>query len=77
MNNQLSFHDRVTKEIPPWKRFFICQILRRKLWKVARAHNIVAAHHVFDDYEIFQKMVDEGDKIWAEVYGGFLPESEK
>jgi len=77
MSEPLSFHDRVTRGISPWKRFLICQILRRKLWKVARSHNIVAAHHVFDDYEIFQKMVDEGDKVWAQVYDGFLPEDGK
>lgn len=67
---RLSLIDAIN-EIPAWKRWLICQLLRRSEWKVARAYNVIACHAVnkLGDYALFEDMRRRGDEAWAKVYG--------
>lgn len=57
-------------KIPAWKRWLICQLLRRAEWKVARAYNTIAAHAInkLGDFTLFEEMRRRGDDAWAKVY---------
>jgi hypothetical protein len=56
--------------IPPWKRFIICQVFRRKQWRVARAFNTVAVHaiNVLGDDALYSQAVRLGDREWVNLY---------
>lgn len=56
--------------IPLWKRWLICQVLRRRAWQVARAYNIVAVHaiNVLGDHQLYEDMKRRGDRQWIAVY---------
>jgi len=67
-----AFRDRLEAmyaAIPWWKKVLICCVLKRKKWKLARAHNKVACSMLFtDSHELGEAVRDAGDKLWAEIY---------
>lgn len=58
------------KTIPPlYKRVFICCVLNRKKWKLARAYSKVAVDLLFtEEHEMSEKIREKSDKLWAEIY---------
>ncbi len=58
------------QEIPVWKRILTCWILRRKAWRIAKAHNTVALE-AWDNGETLaiRFLRDLSEVYWARVYG--------
>lgn len=57
-------------QIPAWKRWVVCTLLRRRAWKVARAYNVVACDLMNgDNWELGDNLRSRGDNKWAALYG--------
>ena len=55
--------------VPWWKRWFICHVLSRRKWQLARAHNIVASSMLLtDDHQTGMIVRAAADRLWNEIY---------
>lgn len=55
--------------LPLWKKLLVCWVLKRRQWKLAKAHNAVAASMLLtSDHATGEAVREAGDRLWADIY---------
>jgi hypothetical protein len=55
--------------IPVWERWFVCHVLERKKWKLARAYSEVTIDLIYSGHPFQDEMRILQENAWADVYG--------